>query len=140
MWARCFYNALTSDKGKGVLREWTNPAGENGYGGQSMSVKWRITTCRGGSVRTWSRGTTTTNKKISTPARGNMRLSYAQKERQFRAECAQEEIIMNKALKTMLCAAAISGAFLVGNMHGEQSVLQNQIIYEIIWKSEFILC
>lgn len=35
---------------------------------------------------------------------------------------------MNKALKTMLCAAAISGAFLVGNMHGEQAVLQNQII------------
>ena len=67
-------------------------------------------------------------QKKSTTARGNMRLSYAQKERQFRAECAQEEIIMNKALKTMLCAAAISGAFLVGNMHGEQAVLQNQII------------
>lgn len=35
---------------------------------------------------------------------------------------------MNKALKTTLCAAAISGAFLVGNLHGEQAVLQNQII------------
>ena len=35
---------------------------------------------------------------------------------------------MNKALRISLCAAAISGAFLVGNMHGEQSVLQNQII------------
>lgn len=35
---------------------------------------------------------------------------------------------MNKALKISLCAAAISGAFLVGNMHGEQAVLQNQII------------
>lgn len=67
-------------------------------------------------------------QKKSTTARGNMRLSYAQNERQIKDECAQEEKAMNKALKTTLCAATISGAFLVGNLHGEQAVLQNQII------------
>lgn len=77
-------------------------------------------------------------QKKSTTARGNMRLSYAQNERQIRAECAQEEVIMNKKILERMLQNAGDIQYYTNMLEDEDMLFE---VYRLDGKTHYVfLC